>query len=156
MKLISLAKYVVLSIILCYTHFSNLPFSILISLLTSSSIPDNGTQFLIYTKRRCSICGQKHYCRWMKIPLNIKYNGCRLKIKSYVNKDRLIKLTWTASVPAKKDIKKRTHLFQMDSFFHDSIEFYSSANSSSFLWIISSIFSIYNATSLIFSHRSIR
>lgn len=51
MKLISLAKYVVLSIILCYTHFSNLPFSILISLLTSSSIPDNGTQFLIYTKK---------------------------------------------------------------------------------------------------------
>lgn len=58
--------------------------------------------------------------------------------------------------PCKKGIKKRTHLFQMDSFFHDSIEFYSSANSSSFLWIISSIFSIYNATSLIFSHRSIR
>ena len=51
MKLISLAKYVVLSIILCYTHFSNLPFSILISLLTSSSIPDNGTQFLICTKK---------------------------------------------------------------------------------------------------------
>ena len=51
MKLISLAKYVVLSIILCYTHFSNLPFSILISLLTSSSIPDNGTQFLICTRK---------------------------------------------------------------------------------------------------------
>ena len=51
MKLISLAKYVVLSIILCYTHFSNLPFSILISLLTSSSSPDNGTQFLICTKK---------------------------------------------------------------------------------------------------------
>ena len=51
MKLISLAKYVVLSIILYYTHFSNLPFSILISLLTSSSIPDNGTQFLICTRK---------------------------------------------------------------------------------------------------------
>ena len=65
-------KYVALAITLCYTHFSNLPFSILISLLISSTIPDNGTQFLIYTKRRCSICGQKLYCRWMKIPLNIK------------------------------------------------------------------------------------
>ena len=132
-------------------HF---PFSFHCSLRARFPIMEHN--FLFAQKRRCSICGQKHYCRWMKIPLNIKYNGCRLKMKSYVNKERLIKLTGTSSVPAKKDIKKRTHLFQMDSFFHDSIEFYSSANNSSFLWIISSIFSIYNATSLIFSHRSIR
>ena len=48
----------------------------------------------------------------MKIPLNIKYNGCRLKMKSYVNKDRLIKLTWTASVPAKKDKKNEPIFFK--------------------------------------------
>ena len=53
--------------------------------------------------RRCSICGQKLYCRWMKIPLNIKVERMqaeneKLKLKaeksdaeneSYVNKAKL-------------------------------------------------------------------